>query len=242
MEIIPAIDILGGRCVRLKRGDFSKQVIDYGEPLAAARRWDREGATRLHVVDLDGAKAGVPTNMETIRAMLGEVLALVQVGGGIRKNGHALSYRNMGVSRVVLGTKALKNYGKLQYLLQQLGDQLVVSVDVRDGMVVTHGWMQKSTMPVDDFIPLLVGQHIDHIIYTDVTKDGMLEGPNFAEIEKIIKYLRKVFSVTKLSVAGGISKLEHLLELKKLGVESAILGSALYEGLLDLREAQAKSA
>lgn len=242
MEIIPAIDILGGRCVRLKRGDFNKQITDYGDPLVAAQRWDREGATRLHVVDLDGAKTGVPTNMETIRAILNEVLMSVQVGGGVRKNKHALTYKSMGVSRIIIGTKALKNYGRLQHLLRELGDQLVVGVDVRGGMVVTHGWMQQTTMPVSDFIPLLVDRHIERIIYTDVTKDGMLLGPNFAEIEKIIKYLRSVFSIMKLGVAGGISKIEHLLELKKLGVESAILGSALYEGLLDFREAQEKCA
>jgi len=242
MEIIPAIDIRGGRCVRLDQGDYDRETVFGDDPKAMARRWRAAGATRLHVVDLDGARDGAPRNEDVIRGVIAATGAKVEVGGGIRDIEIIDRYLKAGADRVVLGTAAVKDQTTLVNAVALFRERIMVGVDARDGMVATEGWRETSEVRALDLIAELSGFGVRRIFYTDIGSDGMLRGPNFPALQEAVEHAAGLPSPMAVIASGGISTIEHLQRLRLIGVEGAIVGKALYTGALDLREALAALA
>jgi phosphoribosylformimino-5-aminoimidazole carboxamide ribotide isomerase len=241
MILYPAIDILGGNAVRLVKGDFDAKKVYDQDPLSAARRWVREGADHLHVVDLDGARAGHPVNLEHVRRIASELGVPVQLGGGLRTLeaiAHALA---AGVERVILGTAAFTDPDLLERALGEHGSRRVlVSVDVRGGKVATAGWTQTTAMTAARVVASLHERGVAELVYTDVDRDGMLEGLDLEEVRDLARAVRG-----RLVYSGGIGALADLEGLAALGERSlagAIVGKALYEGRFTVAEAQAALA
>ena len=232
MEVIPAIDLKGGRCVRLLQGDFDKETVFSTDPGAVAQGWEQAGAPRIHVVDLEGAASGRPENAEAVARILESVDIPVQLGGGIRNMETLEGWLDKGVQRVVLGTAAVEDPDFLQEALRRFGESVVVGIDARDGRVAASGWKRTTEVDAIELIERMKGLGARRIIYTDISRDGMLSGPNLESV-------RQVVSSTKVPViaSGGVSTIEHLKSLRELGVEGAIVGRALYTGDVNLREA-----
>jgi len=237
MEIIPAIDIRGGRCVRLEQGDYTRETVFGDDPPAMARRWEEAGATRLHVVDLDGARDGHPVNAEVIREVIHAVSIAVQVGGGIRDISVIDAYFRAGADRVALGTAAVKDQTTLVNAVSLFRELILVGVDARDGMVATEGWLEQSEMRALDLVQQLSEFGVARIFYTDIVRDGLLGGPNFTAINEIVGHAAGFPSPMAVIASGGVSSVEHLQRLALIGVEGAIVGKALYTGALDLTDA-----
>jgi phosphoribosylformimino-5-aminoimidazole carboxamide ribotide isomerase len=232
MEIIPAIDLRDGKCVRLYQGDYNQQTIFDEEPAAVALRWYSQGAQWLHIVDLDGANAGEPRNMVVVEEIVKESGLLVELGGGIRQENIAEELLHKGVSRIILGTSAIENPGLVEKLCQRFGQAIIVGLDARDGKIATHGWQKDTIVDVLELGREMVEVGVRRFIYTDIKRDGTLTEPNFDMVSKLVAGVN-----VPVIVAGGISRLEHLQRLKELGVEGAIIGKALYTGDIDLQEA-----
>jgi phosphoribosylformimino-5-aminoimidazole carboxamide ribotide isomerase len=232
MEIIPAVDIRGGRCVRLYQGDYNQETVFDDDPVTAALTWYSQGARWLHIVDLDGAVAGEPQNMEVVEEIIKESGLLVELGGGIRQEEVAERLLQQGVSRIILGTAAIENRELVKKLCQQFGETIAVSLDARDGKIATHGWQKDTVFEVLQLSREMADDGVRRFIYTDIKRDGTLTEPNFDMITKLLAEAN-----VPIIVAGGVSRLEHLEKLKKLGVEGAIIGRALYTGDIDLGEA-----
>ena len=233
MEVIPAIDIRGGRCVRLFQGDYDRETVFSDSPADMAAHWIERGAERLHVVDLDGARDGVAPNIEIVAQIAVSSPVPVQYGGGVRDAESALRAVEMGVDRVVVGTAAVEDPGLVEVLLQELGSAaLVVSVDARDGRVALDGWTRGSGVEAVDFARKLESTGVERVVYTDVSRDGTLTEPNFAGVEELA-----AATEMKVLVAGGVSAVEHVTRLARVPVEGAIVGSAVYTGAIDLGEA-----
>ncbi len=239
MEIIPAIDIRGGRCVRLEQGDYGRETVFAEDPAAMARRWQNAGARRLHVVDLDGARAGRPINQGAIQHLLTAVSVPTQLGGGVRDIATIERYVEAGADRLILGTAAVKHPAILLDALARFRDHIAVAVDARDGIVVTEGWREKSDTLAADLVDELVDMGATCITYTDTLRDGTLTGPNFAAIAALLSHLSTLPTSLSLICAGGISSLDDLHRLASLGVEAVIVGKALYTGDIDLQQAVA---
>jgi phosphoribosylformimino-5-aminoimidazole carboxamide ribotide isomerase len=237
MEIIPAIDIRGGRCVRLDQGDYERETIFADDPAEIALRWREAGATRLHVVDLDGAREGTPRNENIIRRTIDNAGVAVQVGGGVRTLETIEAYIRAGADRVALGTAAVKDQEMLREAVRRHGDGIFVGVDARDGMVATDGWLETSQMQAQDLITRLGEIGVTRVFYTDISSDGMLSGPNFAAIEQVIECVSHFPQPMSVIASGGVSTIDHLLRLKAAGAEGVIIGKALYTGAIDLGEA-----
>lgn len=235
MEVIPAIDVLGGQCVRLYQGDYG-QVQTFDEnPVDVARRWEDEGATRLHVVDLDGAKAGQSVNLQSIEAIVRAVSVPVQVGGGLRDRPSVDSLLNVGVQRVIVGTVAVEQPDLVTQLCQDFPGQIVVGIDARNGKVATRGWLETSEVLATELAQRMATAGVAAIIYTDIYRDGTLQGPN-------LEALRELVTAVNIPViaSGGVSSVRDLLSLlglESLGVTGAIVGRALYTGEVSLKEA-----
>jgi phosphoribosylformimino-5-aminoimidazole carboxamide ribotide isomerase len=230
---IPAVDIRGGRCVRLVQGDFARETRYADDPAEMARHWQAQGATRLHVVDLDGARDGRRANRDVIRRLLRSVDVPVQVGGGVRSLAAARAVLDDGADRVVIGTAAAEQPETLAEWVDALGaDRLVVGVDARGGRVVTRGWLSATDVDVLPFCERLSAAGVRRVIYTDVARDGLLGGPD-------IPGTRQVAQLIGVIASGGVSTVEHLTALAEAGAEGAIVGTALYEGRLKLSEALA---
>jgi phosphoribosylformimino-5-aminoimidazole carboxamide ribotide isomerase len=239
MEIIPAIDIRGGRCVRLHQGDYDRETVFADDPAAMARRWRDAGAKRLHLVDLDGARDGRPVNRATVQEILAAVEIPVQLGGGIRELETVRRYLSDGVDRVVLGTAAVKDQAFLASALAEFRDRIVVGVDARAGVVVMEGWREASRLTSVDLLRQLAEQGVPRVIYTDTLRDGTLTEPNYAALETILADDRLSARNLRVIYAGGVSAIDHLRRLATTGVEAAIVGRALYTGDIDLAEALA---
>ena len=237
MEIIPAIDIRGGRCVRLEQGDYARETVVGDDPPAMARRWEQAGAHRIHVVDLDGARDGHPVNAELIREVIHSVSIAVQVGGGIRDVSVIDAYLKAGADRVALGTAAVKDQTTLVNAVSLFRDLILVGVDARDGMVATEGWLDQSEVRAMDLVQHLSEFGVARIFYTDVGRDGLLGGPNFDAISEIVDLASSLPSPMAVVASGGVSSIQDLQQLASMGVEGAIVGKALYTGALDLEEA-----
>ena len=239
MEIIPAIDIRGGRCVRLLQGDYGRETVFDDDPTAVARRWRDAGATRLHLVDLDGAREGQPVNRATVAKILAAVETPVQLGGGIRDLETIRRYVSDGVDRVVLGTAAVKNPALLASALAEFASRVVVGVDARDGVVVMEGWRETSGVTALDLLRQLAELGVPRVIYTDTLRDGTLTEPNFAALEAILSDDRLSARNLRVIYAGGVSAIDHVRRLASTSVEAAIVGRALYTGDINLAEALA---
>lgn len=232
MEIIPAVDIRGGKCVRLYQGDYKRETVFDEDPVRAALTWYSQGARWLHIVDLDGAATGEPKNVEVVEQIMKESGLLIELGGGIRQEKVAKKLLRLGASRIILGTVAIENRELVKKLCQQFGEAIAVSLDARDGKIAIHGWQKDTVFEVLQLSRELVDDGVRRFIYTDIKRDGTLTEPNFDMISRLLTEAN-----VPVIAAGGISKLEHLRRLKELGVEGAIIGRALYTGDIDLREA-----
>lgn len=228
--VYPAIDLRGGRCVRLKQGDFERQKEYDADPVGRAQEWERRGAQAIHVVDLDGAKAGRPVQLDLIRTLVGSVDVPLQVGGGVRTLEDLRALREAGAARVVAGTAAVLDRGLRLQAVDALGEALVVAVDARDGIVTTHGWREASGWDVLDLARELAADGVTSVLYTDVTRDGMNAGAALESTAAVARILPTVAS-------GGVRGTEDLAILSKIpGVVGAVVGTALYEGRVTLEE------
>ena len=233
MEVIPAVDLLGGRCVRLYQGDYERETVYSEDPPEMARRWASQGATRLHVVDLDGARDGTMANQAIVQNIVSSVSVPIQLGGGIRTIELARNAIRLGAARVIIGSAALENPEILQDMCDELGPHsIVVGVDARDGYVTIHGWTQSSRVQASDLVRRMADIGVRRFMYTDVARDGTLTGPNFGAIDALVSQTH-----VQLIAAGGISSVQHLVQLNEIGVEGAVVGKALYAGTVDLGEA-----
>jgi phosphoribosylformimino-5-aminoimidazole carboxamide ribotide isomerase len=232
MEIIPAIDLRNGKCVRLYQGDYERETVFSDDPAAMAKRWQSEGAKRLHIVDLDGAARGEPCNLDAIENIVKAVDIPLEVGGGIRTLETIEQLLNLGVGRVILGTAAVENPDLIEKACRRLGEQVVIGIDARDGRVATRGWLQKSETTAAELALRMVELGVKRFIYTDISRDGTLTSPNFEAVAELLSQV----SVPVIA-AGGISSIEHLTRLAGLGVEGAIVGRAIYTGDVKLAEA-----
>ncbi|MBM3945259.1 MAG: 1-(5-phosphoribosyl)-5-[(5-phosphoribosylamino)methylideneamino]imidazole-4-carboxamide isomerase [SAR202 cluster bacterium] len=233
MEVIPAIDLRDGKCVRLYQGDYAQETVYSDEPERMAAQWVEQGATRLHVVDLDGARSGHPTNIAATRAIVEAVDVPVQLGGGIRTPDDARIALALGVQRVMVGTAAIEQPAVIEALCAEFGpESVVVSVDARGGMVAVRGWVETSGVEALKLAQDMAGYGVRRIMYTDVSRDGTLTEPNFEMVRTLVRE-----SGLSVLAAGGIATVEHLVKLAGIGAEGAIVGKALYTGDIDLKRA-----
>jgi phosphoribosylformimino-5-aminoimidazole carboxamide ribotide isomerase len=232
MEIIPAVDIRGGKCVRLYQGDYKQETVFDEDPVTAALTWYSQGARWLHIVDLDGAVAGEPQNMDIVKEIIKQSGMLIELGGGIRQEKVAKRLLHQGVSRIILGSAAIENRELVKKLCQQFGEAIVVSLDARDGKIAIHGWQKDTVVEILQLSREMVDDGVGRLIYTDIKSDGTLTQPNFDMINRLLTETK-----VPIIVAGGISRMEHLSRLNELGAEGAIIGKALYTGDIDLGEA-----
>ena len=234
MEIIPAIDLRGGRCVRLVQGDYDRETVFSDDPVATAQRWVSEGAPRLHVVDLDGAREGRPVNADAAGTIIAAVAIPVQVAGGVRDLDAVERWLAAGADRVVLGTAAVRDPTLAQEAARRHGERIAVSVDGRDGLFAAEGWREQTDQRVDDLLRRFVELGVQRFIYTDIGVDGTLTAPNYEAVAALVRA-----TPAPLIAAGGVAEVAHLVRLAGLGVEGAIVGRALYEGRVSLPEALA---
>ncbi len=233
MQVIPAIDIRGGKCVRLLQGDYSIETVFSEDPAEVARRWAAAGASRIHVVDLDGAREGAQRNRATIEALVSAVAVPVQVGGGIRALETAQALTSAGVDRIVVGTAAVENPALVREMVSKLGaDALVVAVDAREGYLSVNGWTRESRVLAADLVRIMSQDGVRRFMYTDISRDGTLSEPNFEAVESLLRD-----SDASFIVAGGVSTVDHLRQLASTRAEAAVVGTALYTGDIDLKEA-----
>jgi phosphoribosylformimino-5-aminoimidazole carboxamide ribotide isomerase len=234
--VIPAIDLKDGRCVRLRQGDMAAETVYSDDVTEVASRWQQQGACLIHVVDLNGAVDGEPKNLPQIESVMKTVRVKVQVGGGIRTIETVRRYLNAGVSRVVLGTAALTNRALLDQACQEFPQRIVLGLDARDGRIAVKGWTTVSDVKAIDLLKELSGCAIAAVVYTDIARDGMLNGPNIPALKEVVEY-----SSFPVIASGGITRLEDLQAVRSLGrkIEGAIVGKALYDGKLDLKAAVA---
>ena len=230
--ILPAVDIRGGRCVRLLQGRLDQETVYYDRPADAARRWADEGAELIHVVDLDGAFAGEPANFDRVAEIVREVAVPVEIGGGVRTTDTVRRYLDLGIARVVMGSRALREPEWLAEVCAAFPQRIVAGIDARDGRVATDGWAEVSDVDAIDFAQQLDGMGLRAIAFTDVATDGMMRGPNLDALGRLATSVS-----TPVVASGGISSLDDVRHVAALGVEGMIIGKALFTGALSLPEA-----
>ncbi len=232
MEVIPAIDLKGGKCVRLYQGDYRQETVFSEEPIDIARRWQSLGARRLHIVDLDGAAKGELYHISLIEEIARAVPIPIQLGGGLRRIEAIAQALELGVACAILGTAAIEDHALIQEACNMFGNRIIVSIDARDGYVATHGWQERTEVTAIELVQRMASLGVERFIYTDITRDGTLTEPNFDAVAELV-------AKTSLPIiaAGGIASLEHLKKLFRIGVEGAIVGRALYTGDIDLKQA-----
>lgn len=229
MQIWPAIDLRGGKCVRLRQGDYAQETVFGDDPAAMARLFVEQGAEYLHLVDLDGAKTGRPENLSAVRAILAAVKIPCELGGGVRDEATISALLEAGLSRVVIGTRALREPDWFRAMCRKYPDRLAIGIDARNGRVATDGWLETSATLAVDLARQFEGEPIAALIYTDIATDGMLAGPNVAAMREMSE------AVTLPVIAsGGVTTGEDVVSLAAAGVAGCIVGRALYEGTLTL--------
>ena len=229
MQIFPAIDLRGGQVVRLYQGDYDQETVYGADPRTQARAFLDAGARYLHVVDLDGARDGTAANFDSIAAIAKQGGLYIEVGGGVRTEARIRQYLDLGVSRCILGTVAVKDFDFTARMAQKYRDQIAVGVDARDGFVAVNGWKELSQERGVDFCRRLRDAGVKTVIYTDISRDGAGRGTNLELYEELVK-----IEGLDVTASGGVSSLEELRRLERMGVRAAILGRALYDGRLDL--------
>jgi len=231
MQIIPAIDIKNGKCVRLFQGDYDKETIYSSSPIEMALNWKNQGVKMIHVVDLDGAKIGKPQVIKIVKKIIKEVNVPIEIGGGIRNLSVVKKLLEIGVKRVILGTIAIENSRLLKRFIDLYGKKIIVSLDAKNGELMKKGWLEKSNFGLIPTIKQIKKIGVKTIIYTDIARDGTLTEPNYESIELIRKNTNM-----KLIIAGGISYINQVKKLKAINVDGVIIGKALYEGKINLKE------
>jgi phosphoribosylformimino-5-aminoimidazole carboxamide ribotide isomerase len=234
MQIWPAIDLRGGKCVRLRQGDYQRETVYGDDPARMARRWVGEGARRLHLVDLDAARDGSHANLEAVEAIVTAIDVPCQLGGGIREEAVIERLLATGLARLVVGTRALKEPDWFRQMVRRFPDRLVLGIDAKAGMVATHGWLETSSTSALELAGQFTGEPLAAIVYTDISRDGMLEGPNFGALAEM-----QAAAGCELIASGGVTTAEDVRRLKVLGLSGCIIGRALYEGTLSLADALA---
>jgi phosphoribosylformimino-5-aminoimidazole carboxamide ribotide isomerase len=229
MIVFPAIDIKNGKCVRLLQGEKDKETVYFENPVEVALMWQEKGAQFLHIVDLDGAFDGVPKNLELIASLVKSVDIPVQIGGGIRNEEIIRQYLDTGINRVIIGTKAVTDPDFTKNMLEKYDKKIVISIDAKDNMVCTKGWVETSDISVDNLCDRLIPQGLKTIVYTDISKDGMMAGPNFGELRR----LNDKYDISIIA-SGGISKAADLDQVRDMDIYGVITGKALYEGAIQL--------
>ncbi len=232
MIIYPAVDVRDGKCVRLTQGEFNKETIYADNPVEMALRWEEMGAQYLHVVDLDGARSGKAQNIAVISEMAAKMGIPVQLGGGIRTIEMIENVLSKGIERVILGTSAVKDPELVKRAVKTFENKVVIGIDAKDGMVAIEGWEKTSEFKAVDFAKKMEDLGVKTIIYTDISRDGMLNGPNLKAMEEMVKAVN-----IDIIASGGVGKIEDIKNLKEVGVSGAIVGRALYTGDVDLKEA-----
>ena len=234
MVIIPAIDLKDGRCVRLRQGDMNKETAYSEDPPFMAKHWEGLGAERLHIVDLNGAVDGRPQNFDNVLAITKAISIPVQVGGGIRSLDTIRKYLSQGVSKVVLGTAVLENPSLLEEASREFPGRILISVDVKQGKIAVNGWTDVSETTPEEIFESLKSYPLAEVIFTEISRDGMLNGPNLAALEQAVR-----MSPFPVIASGGVARVEDIHAVKQLGpkITGMIVGKALYEGTLDLSSA-----
>ena len=230
-EVIPAIDILNGRCVRLKQGRYDAETVYDKDPVKIAMRWKKEGAERIHVVDLDGARTGIPKNIEIIKKIIKKTGLFIQAGGGIRTLETIQDLIEAGIDRVILGTTAVKNPNTLETYCQKFDKHIAVAIDAKEGKVATNGWTQVSKKDTVTLAKEAIELGVKRFIYTEISRDGMLIGPNFDGIKKFIAAVG-----VPVIASGGVAVASDIEKLKETGSEGCIVGKALYEKKIKLSD------
>ncbi len=232
MKILPAIDLKNGQCVRMLRGDYDTAHKVAEDPVETAKNFLAAGAEMIHMVDLDGAKDGTHANYDVVKRVIQETGAVVELGGGIRKMSDVDAVLDLGVARVIIGSAAVKDPEFVRKAVLKYGEKIAVGIDARGGTVRTEGWLKDSGEDFLEFARLMDSYCVNTIIFTDIDKDGMLEGPNFDQLAQ----LREAVSC-KIVASGGITTLRDIAQLQELGIDGAIAGKAVYSGTLDLATA-----
>lgn len=232
MQVWPAIDLRGGNCVRLRQGDYGRETVFGRDPAAMARRWLAEGAECLHLVDLDGARDGQSVNRDAVEAILAAVDIPCELGGGIRDERTIDRMLGLGLSRLVVGTKALKDPGWFREMCRRFPGRLAAGIDAKDGFVATDGWLEVSEMPATQLAASLADEPIAAIVYTDIAKDGMMAGPNLDAMAEMSEAVD-----VPVVASGGVTTVRDVERLARTGVAGCIIGRSLYEGTLTLAEA-----
>lgn len=231
MQILPAIDLRGGQCVRLRQGDYAQETVFGADPAAMARRWVEQGATMLHLVDLDGAKEGLPVNGPSIQAIVQTSRVPCQLGGGLRTEADIAQALSWGVQRVVIGTKALREPAWFESICHRFPNRIVLGIDAKNGLVATDGWLQVSELTALEAARQFSGLPLAALVYTDIGRDGMLQGPN-------LEAMAAMTAAVPLPViaSGGVSSADDVRRLARLPLAGCIVGRALYEGCVQLPE------
>jgi phosphoribosylformimino-5-aminoimidazole carboxamide ribotide isomerase len=232
MILYPAIDIRGGRCVRLIEGDFNRETAFDADPSDAATRWADAGATWLHVVDLDGSVAGEPVNLDAISRIRDAVDIPIQLGGGIRTEAHIASALDRGISRVILGTAALRSTALVENAAKRWGDKVAIGLDARDGKLAASGWLEQTDVDAVTFAKELDKLGVRNFIFTDIRRDGTLKGPNIDALREMVRAVRG-----RVIASGGVGSIDDLDAIEGVGADGAIIGRALYDGRVNLRTA-----
>jgi phosphoribosylformimino-5-aminoimidazole carboxamide ribotide isomerase len=234
--ILPAIDLRGGQCVRLRQGDYAQETVFGDDPAAMARRWVDQGATYLHLVDLDGARQGQPINGDSVRRIVAAAGVPCQLGGGLRSEAHIHEALSWGVERVVLGTRALQDPAWCEAVCRRWPGRIALGIDARQGLVTTQGWLHTSELRALDLARQCRSWPLAAIIYTDVGRDGVLAGPNVEATAELADAV-----TVPVIASGGVTTLEDIAQLARRGLDGCIIGRALYEGRLDLAAAIARA-
>lgn len=232
MEIYPAIDLYGGKAVRLYKGDYAQMTVYSDDPVSVAKDFAAAGAKSIHLVDLEGAKTGEPENLTAIRKILDETDLFAEVGGGIRSLETVERYLSIGVGRVILGTAAVTDPAFLEAALAKYGEKIAVGVDLKDGFVAIKGWTEKSALTAAGFFSQMERLGVKTVICTDISRDGAMQGTN----RGLYRELSQAYHL-ELIASGGVSSLEDVLALKAMGLHGAIIGKAYYIGAIDLKQA-----
>ena len=232
MQVWPAIDLRGGKCVRLRQGDYKHETVYGDDPAAMARQWVGQGASCLHLVDLDGAKDGQCVNFSAVERIVTAVDVPCELGGGIRDERAIEKYLSLGLVRLVIGTRALKEPDWFRGMCRKYPGQLALGIDAKGGLVATDGWLETSTRKAIDFARDFAAEPLSAIIYTDIARDGMLQGPNHAAMAE----MKSAVQVPVIA-SGGITTANDIRQLAQLGLDGCIVGRALYEGTLSLLDA-----
>jgi phosphoribosylformimino-5-aminoimidazole carboxamide ribotide isomerase len=236
MQVIPAIDLRGGCCVRLRQGDYDQETVFSDDPAAMAAHWENEGAGRIHLVDLDGARAGRPVNEQAVVAILKQVQVPCQLGGGIRDEAAIAAWLEAGLDRVIVGTQALKDPAWFRRMVESYPGRLVLGLDAREGRVATGGWLEVSSVEAAELAVQFDDLPLAGVVYTDIARDGMLAGPNLDATRALAERLK-----IPVIASGGVGTLEDLERLAALPIVACIVGRALYDGRFQFRDARKRA-